>query len=129
MKEIYKYVEMECGNLYVVMTGITQTVLLHVDNMIIIITVLVSIYVYHFIIVFNNSGHAYSQSSFFGGSQDIAPLVWERFNCVDNETSLTECSNYSYGYNSTCTKTAGIYCSGKLINHNYQYFINLYLQM
>ena len=87
------------------------------------------IHVYHFIIVFNNSGHAYSQSSFFGGSQDIAPIVWKRFNCVDNETSLTECSNYTYGYNSTCTKTAGIYCSGKPINHNYQYFINLYLQM
>ena len=34
MKEIYKYVEMECGDLYVITAGITQqTVTLHVDNL------------------------------------------------------------------------------------------------
>ena len=34
MKEIYKYVEVECGDLYVVITGITQQMgMLHVDNL------------------------------------------------------------------------------------------------
>ena len=33
MKEIYKYVEMECGDLYVVITGIPQQIqLYYVDN-------------------------------------------------------------------------------------------------
>ena len=81
------------------------------------------IYSYHFIIVFNNSGHAYSQYSFFGGSQETVPLVWDRFDCGGNETSITQCSNYSYGYNSTCTETAGIYCSSKPTNYNYQYLL------
>ena len=68
--------------------------------------------------VFNYSsfkGHAYSQYSFFGGSQDTAPLVWDRFNCIGSETSLTQCSKYNYGYRSTCTYTAGIYCPGQNI--------------
>ena len=34
MKEIYKYVEVECGDLYVITTGITQEIgMLHVDNL------------------------------------------------------------------------------------------------
>ena len=33
MKEIYKYVEVECGDLYVVITGIPEQGMLHVDNL------------------------------------------------------------------------------------------------
>ena len=46
MKEIYKYVEMECGDLYVIMTGtgITQqTGLLHVNNWDITVIITVSL--------------------------------------------------------------------------------------
>ena len=35
------------------------------------------------------------------------------FYCGGSETSLTQCSKENYGYYSTCTHTAGIYCAGQ----------------
>ena len=55
-------------------------------------------------------GNSYSDSSFFGGGQDIAPIVRESIVCVDNESALTECTYYNYY--STCASVAGAYCAG-----------------
>ena len=118
MKEIYKYVEVECGDLYVITAGNTQEIrMLHVDNLDT-LTTTVSLMPTKILFRFNYSsfeGHAYSRYSFFGGSQDTAPLVWDRVNCGGSETSLTQCSKYYYGYRRTCTQTAGIYCAGQIL--------------
>ena len=58
-----------------------------------------------------NIGNSNSSTNFFGGSQDIAPIVIDEIYCTGNEASLTECTYYNY-YNSTCTMVAGIYCAG-----------------
>ena len=63
----------------------------------------------------HNIGNSYSRSSVFGGSQDIAPIVIDRFICTGNETTLTECT-YNYNYNPTCTGVAGGYCAGILFS-------------
>ena len=57
-----------------------------------------------------NIGNTYSRSNFFGGSQDIAPIVQDRLSCIGNETKLTECTYYNYY--PTCTSVAGVYCAG-----------------
>ena len=56
----------------------------------------------------HNVGNSYSYSSFFGGSQDIAPIVRDKFDCTGNEATLTECSHDD----SYCTSVAGGYCAG-----------------
>ena len=63
------------------------------------------------IFTIHNIGNSFSYISFFGGNQDIAPIVSDRFDCTGNEASLTECTNNNY-YDSTCTSVAGVYCAG-----------------
>ena len=63
------------------------------------------------IFTIHNIGNSYSSSSFFGGSQDIAPIVRDGIICAGNETTLTECTYNNYYY-TTCTSIAGAYCAG-----------------
>ena len=58
---------------------------------------------------YSDSYYTYSYSSVFGGSQDIAPIVRDEFDCSGNEATLTECWHYDYSY---CTTIAGVYCAG-----------------
>ena len=62
---------------------------------------------------FSFEGIDTSGNSFFGGSQDTAPLVWDTFHCQGTETSLTQCYKENNGFYSECTHTAGIYCTGQ----------------
>ena len=59
----------------------------------------------------HNIGNSYSYGSFFGGSQDIAPIVRDRIVCNGNEGTLIECTTY-YNYFHSCTSVAGVYCAG-----------------
>ena len=56
-------------------------------------------------------GNAATFYSLFGGSLDIAPMIYNRFLCAGNEYSLSQCSNYTY--NSYCDTAVGVYCFGR----------------